>query len=140
MLGALALVCAATGITVLVVGMRGGAHRAIAQRTLSSGILAEGQVLHTYLLPGDQGREGVRCAVLAFRTVEGREFLINDESGLPRVTGDRVAVRYLPEHPAYAVLEDVPRGVVGPVLLGIVGAGFMVACLLTTLFALTRSP
>ena len=137
-LGAFALVCGVAGLLVLAIGARAVSRQVRTRRTLSAGLPADGQVLHIYTVPGDQGRDGVQHSVVAFRTVDGRRFLINDESGLPRVVGDRVPVRYLPERPQSAVLVDLPRNVLGAVLLGVCATGFVAVCLAAAVLALTR--
>ncbi|WP_161790192.1 DUF3592 domain-containing protein [Streptacidiphilus carbonis] len=138
-LGSIALLCGVTGVTVLVIAVRAVMQKVRTHRTLGRGLLTDGQVLHVYLVPGDQGRAGVRRSVVAFRTLDGGRFLVNDESGLPRGVGDRVPVRYPVERPQHAVLADVRRGVVGPVVFGLCAAGFATACLFACVWALTRS-
>src|SRR3954447_19880238 len=107
-IGLLAAVIAA------VFGARTVTRSALALQTLRAGLLAEGQVLDTYLVPGDQGRPGVRHAIVAFHTPDRREFRI---VGRARAVGDRVPVRYRPERPDHAVLGDVPRSGVGLAVL-----------------------
>ncbi|MFC1439929.1 DUF3592 domain-containing protein [Streptacidiphilus sp. N1-10] len=137
-LGAFALLCGVAGLLVLVIGARAVRRRVRTRRTLSDGLPADGQVLHIYTVPGDQGRDGVQHAVVAFRTVDGRRMLTNDESGLSRAVGDQVPVRYLPERPQDAVLADLPPNLPGAVLLGLCGTGFAVACLSAAVLAIAR--
>lgn len=138
-LGSFALLWGTVGLVVLVIAMQAISRKSRKQQTLTAGLPTDGQVLHTYTVPGDQGRNGVQHAVVAFRTADGRRFLINDESGLPRAVGDRVPVRYLSEEPQGAVLADVPQGVVGAVLLGFCAVGLAAGCLSAALLVLAHA-
>ena len=137
-LGSFALLCGTAGLVVLVVGAHAISRKVRVHRTLTAGVPTDGQVLHTYTVPGDQGRNGVQHAVVAFRAVDGRKFLVNDESGLPRAVGQQVPVRYLSGQPQRAVLADVPQGLLGTVLLGLCAAGFVAGCLSAACLALAH--
>ncbi|WP_328923534.1 DUF3592 domain-containing protein [Streptomyces sp. NBC_00190] len=123
------LLCGAAGLICLVVGLRAVARKVRTHRALSTGLLAEGRVLQTYVVPGDQGRAGVRRAAVVFRSADGREFLLDDRSGRPRAVNDRVLVRYPQARPQHAVLDDVPRRVAGPAVVICCGTVFVAACL-----------
>ncbi|MFG2825320.1 DUF3592 domain-containing protein [Kitasatospora sp. NPDC048365] len=74
----------------------------------------------------------VRHVILGFRTHDGRDIRMEDTSGVPRVVGDHVWVRYLPSQPQQAAVADAaPAGQsIGLVLGLVVGAGFVCVGLL----------
>ncbi|KDN81614.1 DUF3592 domain-containing protein [Kitasatospora cheerisanensis] len=78
------------------------------QRTLAEGLPAEAVVLRAYQersTGGDHTTIITHRAVLGFHTHDGREVHL-DESGQRRKVGERVGLRYLPEHPDLAVTTD----------------------------------
>jgi hypothetical protein len=124
--GLIGLICALIG---MVTGGRAVSRSAVTSQTLSAGLLAQGRVVDTFVVPGDQGRAGVRHAVVGFHTPDGQEFRIEEQAGRPRIIGDRVPVRYLQESPQYAVLDDVRRSGVGLAMLMLCLTVFVPACL-----------
>jgi hypothetical protein len=60
--------------------------------------------------PGSSDHYGrsssTRHVILGFRTQDGRDIRVEDTSGIPRVVGDFVQVRYLPERPGNAVAAE----------------------------------
>ncbi|MFI5757162.1 DUF3592 domain-containing protein [Streptomyces sp. NPDC051569] len=79
-------------------------------RALTHGLAAQARVLDTYVThssrigPDQPGDTSTRHVILGFRTQDGRDIRIEDTSGLPRVIGDLVQVRYLPERPERAAV------------------------------------
>jgi len=135
---AIAGLCGMTSLAVLVFGAGASCRKARKYRSLRAGLRAEGQVLHTYTLPGDQGRPAVPCSVVTFQAADGQKFVINDRSGRSRAVSDRVPVVYPPGRPQHAVLDDLPKGMVGSAVVVILGACFAAACLFTAAWELTR--
>lgn len=114
-------------------------------RTLAEGLVAEATVLDTYVT---QHRSGTgesrrvtsrRHAVLAFRTHDGRDVRVDEINGGLRVTGDRVAVRYLPERPDRAIAADQGPGTAGTVIAVVFCTLFFAAGLTAAIIALTSS-
>ncbi len=96
--------------------------------TLDEGLLAEGRVLDTYVLPGDQGRAGLQHAIVGFHAADGRAYRLDTDADRRRPLGARVQLRYLPSSPERAVLVEAGRGTVRMVLtllfltgLGLIG-------------------
>ncbi|MGW4646269.1 DUF3592 domain-containing protein [Kitasatospora sp. NPDC004289] len=116
-IGVLGLLFAGVGVTfclVLLKRVRG------ARRALARGTEVEARCLDTYVSQpgGNGGGRGVRHVILGFRTLEGRDVRFEDLSGVPRVLGDRVRVRYLPEDPQQAAVTDAnPYGGAGRTVL-----------------------
>ncbi|MCB5169710.1 DUF3592 domain-containing protein [Streptomyces bambusae] len=117
--GLVGLLFAAVGVTMAVVLVR---RLMLRSRTLARGLTAEARCLDTYVThhrreegPGTRSR---RHVVLGFRTRDGQDVRVEDLSGVPRVVGDFVQVRYLPEHPQRAVAlgPGAPGAAVGAVL------------------------
>ncbi|MFI2611301.1 DUF3592 domain-containing protein [Kitasatospora sp. NPDC018619] len=121
-----------------------GVRRArLAARTLTEGLPAEARCLDAYVTHERVGSDAYgrrtrarRHVVLGFRTREGDEIRLTDTSGAPRVVGDRVAVRYLPDQPHRAVVADRGRagaaaGAGAKVVVGLIaiacGAGLLIA-------------
>ncbi|MFJ9840480.1 DUF3592 domain-containing protein [Kitasatospora sp. NPDC101155] len=104
-------------------------------RILAVGLAAEARCLETYVTqervsrsdPSDRRTRTVRHVIIGFRTADGRDIRFEDASGAPRVVGDHVPVRYLPDQPHRAVTAD--RGRSGA------KAGFTVAALVGLFFA-----
>ncbi|WP_406197213.1 DUF3592 domain-containing protein [Kitasatospora sp. NBC_01560] len=112
-------------------------HRArLRARTLANGLVAQAVCLETYVTEervgtdlSDRRTRSVRHVILGFRTFDGRDVRFRDTSGAPRVVGDHVPVRYLPDRPHRAVTAD--RGTSGAV------AGAVVATVFGLVFAVT---
>ncbi|MER5636647.1 DUF3592 domain-containing protein [Kitasatospora sp. NPDC002227] len=88
------------------------------RRTLEAGLTAEAECLETYVTSEaayDEDRDRytrtMRHVILGFRTEDGRDVRIRDRSGAPRVVGDFVTVRYLPERPQDAAVAGRPTGI-----------------------------
>ncbi|MFD8081885.1 DUF3592 domain-containing protein [Kitasatospora sp. NPDC059722] len=104
------LVLAGAGLA-SAIGVAGGANRRA--RILQDGVPAEGQCLETFVTVerrvgsdlSDPGRH-VRHTIIGFRTADGRDIRIEETSGVPRVVGDHVPVRYLPLEPHVAMAVD----------------------------------
>lgn len=92
-------------------------------RALTEGQLAEAVCLDTYVTHsgGPAGPHiSIRHKVLGFRTPDGQEVRVDDTSRTPRVVGDRVLVRYLPDRPHQAAVTDAgPAGVSMGVVIGL---------------------
>ncbi|MER7585335.1 DUF3592 domain-containing protein [Kitasatospora sp. NPDC097691] len=96
-------------------------------RTLAQGLTARARCLETYLTvetrgTGSERRTSTeRHVIMGFRTADGRDVRFRDGSGAPRVVGDQVPVRYLPERPRRAVIADGhPSGITAPLVVGAV--------------------
>ncbi|QMU77225.1 DUF3592 domain-containing protein [Streptacidiphilus sp. PB12-B1b] len=107
------------------------------RETFDEGLPAEGRVLDTYVLPGDQGRAGLQHAIVGFRAVDGREYRLDTDADRRRALDSRVHLRYLPSSPERALLVEAGRGTVRTVLtllflacLGLAGIFLMVLGLL----------
>jgi hypothetical protein len=124
--GMIGLLCALIGA---VTGGRAVSRTSVTSQTLSTGLLAQGRVLDTFVVPGDQGRAGVRHAVVGFHTPDGHEYRIEEQAGRRRIVGDRVPVRYLQESPQQAVLDDTRRSEVDLAMLMLCLTVFVPACL-----------
>ncbi|MFD8481104.1 DUF3592 domain-containing protein [Kitasatospora sp. NPDC059673] len=103
------LLIAGLGITGIVLVLRRSRRR---NRTRTHGLVAEAAVLETYLTQ-DRVADSLtirtgRHVVLGFRTADGQDIRLKDTTGIPRIAGDRVTVRYLPERPREAIPTDVP--------------------------------
>jgi hypothetical protein len=105
--GAIGVVFGIVGLVFAGIGMALGI--ALVRRTLSRnralahGLTAEAQCLDVYVTRRVDG-PGNRHAILGFRTVDGQDIRIEDNSGRPRVVGDFVQVRYLPHRPQDATV------------------------------------
>ncbi|RKT17566.1 uncharacterized protein DUF3592 [Streptomyces sp. 1114.5] len=105
------------------------------ERILAVGLAAEARCLETYVTQervsgsdsSDRRTRAVRHVIIGFRTADGRDIRFEDSSGVPRVVGDHVPVRYLPDMPHRAVTAD--RGRSGA------KTGFAVAALVGLFFA-----
>ncbi|MEY9871560.1 hypothetical protein ABH931_001033 [Streptacidiphilus sp. MAP12-33] len=86
-------------------------------RALAAGFAAEGRVLEVDHEPGDQGREAVTRTVVWFYAHDGREFRVEDGTGRPRVLGEPIALRYLPDRPQWAVVAEEGKGTFDVVLV-----------------------
>lgn len=86
-------------------------------RVLAVGLAAEARCLETYVTQervsgsdsSDRRTRTVRHVIIGFRTEDGRDVRFEDTSGAPRVVGDHVPVRYLPDQPHRAVTADRGR-------------------------------
>ncbi|MGW4380179.1 DUF3592 domain-containing protein [Kitasatospora sp. NPDC004531] len=127
---AVGLLFAAMGIGVVVLILRRAVRRS---RIRSRGVLVEAEVMGTSLAKDrDEAGRGTRiqrAAVLVFRTEDGQEVRVRDTSGVPRVAGDRVAVRYRPGHPREAIPMDGGARVGARIVVGLFVAFFSVFAL-----------
>ncbi|MFJ8440776.1 DUF3592 domain-containing protein [Kitasatospora griseola] len=109
LLALIGLLVAGLGITAVVLVLRRSRRRT---RIRTSGLVAEAAVLDTYLTrdrPDDWlSTVTGRHVVMGFRTADGQDIRVKDTTGVPRVDGDRVTVRYLPAHPYQAIPADAP--------------------------------
>ncbi|MFJ5921812.1 DUF3592 domain-containing protein [Kitasatospora sp. NPDC092948] len=104
------------------------------RRTFAEGLAAEAVVLATYKTESTSGVGDNRSTttthhtILAFRTLDGREFRLDERNGRRRAVGDRIEVRYLPERPDRAVAVDRGPGedIAGWVLCILLIAGGLV--------------
>ncbi|MFF7995732.1 DUF3592 domain-containing protein [Kitasatospora xanthocidica] len=103
-------------------------------RTLTQGMTAQARCLETYLTVATLGTgpeqriSTERHVIMGFRTPDGQDVRFRDRSGTPRVTGDQVRVRYLPERPQRAVIADQhPSGITGRLVAGAVSGLVIVA-------------
>ncbi|MEV7414875.1 DUF3592 domain-containing protein [Streptomyces sp. NPDC089919] len=110
--GLVGLLFAAGGATMAVVQVR--RVRAIGH-TRAHGLTAEARCLETYVTQyrdSEGHRRTRRHVILGFRTRDGQDVRVEDQSGVPRVVGDFVPVHYLPDRPQQAVAA-------GPVAPGV---------------------
>ncbi|MFF4383193.1 DUF3592 domain-containing protein [Kitasatospora sp. NPDC001547] len=135
--GAIGLLAVGLGVVKPVLGIR---RARLDLRTLAEGLSAEARCLETYTTqerdPSSRRTRTERHVILGFRTRDGAEVRLEDTSGAPRVVGDRVTVRYLPDRPHRAVVVDRARAgiaarIAGDVLIGLL----VVAC--GTVFAIS---
>jgi hypothetical protein len=105
---------------------------------LRQGLTAEGRVLDTYVTHR-QDRASERHVIIGFRAADGREYRIEDSGNRPRVVGDHVPVRYLPDRPDLAVPADTSVGALAgvSVVVCVFGGVFAVAGLVVLLLGLT---
>ncbi|MEU8921960.1 DUF3592 domain-containing protein [Kitasatospora sp. NPDC048545] len=96
-------------------------------RTLAQGLTAQARCLDTYVTVETRGTgtdrhtSSDRHVIIGFTTPDGQDVRFRDTSGVPRVRGDRVPMRYLPERPRQAVIADQhPSGVTAPLVAGAV--------------------
>ncbi|MGW1764666.1 DUF3592 domain-containing protein [Streptomyces sp. NPDC002073] len=116
--GMIGLLFAAIGVTMAVVLVR---RTVLRSRTLARGLTAEARCLDTYVTQHrdtEHRRRTARHVILGFRTQDGQDIRFEDTSGVPRVVGDFVPVRYLAHRPQQAVaLGPVAPGLrIGTVL------------------------
>ncbi|MFE6050458.1 DUF3592 domain-containing protein [Kitasatospora sp. NPDC056446] len=117
-------------------------------RILAQGVTARARCLETYLTvetrgAGTERRTSTeRHVIMGFTTPDGRDVRFRDRSGVPRVTGDLVRVRYLPERPRRVVFADGhPSGVSGRLVAGAVGGLVLVAAgAVLAVLGLTAAP
>ncbi|KDN81616.1 DUF3592 domain-containing protein [Kitasatospora cheerisanensis] len=133
------LLVAALGTTPIVLLLRWNARR---NRVRSTGLLAEAEVLETYLTHHQHHEDSThsvtvgsrRHVILGFRTADGEDVRVGDTSGVPRIVGDRVTVRYLPENPGGA-LPVVPEGPARRIVLALLIAFLAVFAVVGLFFA-----
>lgn len=127
------------GLLVMAVGPAfpiAAVHKArLRARTLAHGLTAEARCLETYVAegrvgtdPSDRRTRSVRHVILGFRIPDGRDIRFRDTSGVPRVMGDHVPVRHLPDQPHRAVAADrapsgTAAGIAASVFVGLFVAG-----------------
>ncbi|WP_158835622.1 DUF3592 domain-containing protein [Streptomyces sp. NRRL S-350] len=133
----LGFVGAAAGVAVLVGVVLRTRLRA---RTLARGLTAWAECLETYVAVETRGAGTERRTfterhvILGFRTPDGLDVRFRDRSGVPRVVGDRVRVRYLPERPQGTVTpadrhpSGLTPGLVAGAVCALVVVGVGVAC------------
>ncbi|MFF0297713.1 DUF3592 domain-containing protein [Kitasatospora sp. NPDC004614] len=114
-------------------------------RVRTEGLVAEAEVLDAYLTQ-DRVADSVtirtsRYVILGFRTADGRDIRLRDTTGIPRIVGDRVTVRYLPAHPQEAIPADAPGSGRHPghVVVLAIGSFFAVAGLVFAVAAIGMS-
>ncbi|MFD8595479.1 DUF3592 domain-containing protein [Kitasatospora sp. NPDC059646] len=133
------LLVAALGTTPIVLLLRWNSRR---NRVRTTGLLAEAEVLEAHVTHHHHHEDRAhsvtvgsrRHVVLGFRTADGEDVRVGDPSGVPRVVGDRVTVRYLPENPGGA-LPVVPEGPARRIVLALVIGVLAVFAVVGLLFA-----
>ncbi|MFI6470999.1 DUF3592 domain-containing protein [Streptomyces sp. NPDC050516] len=109
--GCVGLLFAVVGIGALLwVVRRVSEHK----RTLREGVMAQARCLETYVVRTHRSDGPVhhqRRLIVGFRAGDGRDVRVRVTSRQPYVTGDAVAVRYLPNRPERAVVDEAPTGI-----------------------------
>jgi len=133
LLGSLGLLTVLASVTL---ALRTCSRWLLVRETFGEGLPAEGRVLDTYVLPGDQGRAGLEHAIVGFRAADGREYRLDTDADRRRPLGARVQLRYLPARPERALLVEAGQGTARTVLTLLLLAGLTLAGSFLTVLAL----